>query len=172
MAMSTAIETGTTMDGKTNVITLSIIWKLRTTKRGTAATTSIWETRTSISKDIEADIRTATTTPTTAGLRGLPRSTLVKAFPKLVAIATLQLLRYSPADMRILRMTRDIGMESGAGRKTSEIMVALIPRISRAIEMATMATRAVTATWSRTGEATAKGSCVDIRMATVNGGRV
>jgi len=79
---------------------------------------------------------------------------------------------HGPGDMQILRMTRDIGMESAAGRKTSEIMVALILQISRAIEMANMVTRAATATWRRTSESTAKGSCVDIRMATVGGSRV
>src|SRR5262245_37846802 len=113
-----------------------------------------------------------TTTLITTDLQGSPRSTVVKAFLKLGAIATSQLLRYGPGDMQILRMIKDIGMESAADRKISEIMVVLIQQISRAIEMATMVTRAATATWKRTSEPTAKGSCVDIRMATVGGSRV
>jgi hypothetical protein len=88
MVTSMATETDTSKGVMLEKITPSISLKPKTIKREIAATTSTWEIGTNTSKDIELDIKVATTTPFIIVRAGLLRYMAVKRLAKVDGTAT------------------------------------------------------------------------------------
>jgi hypothetical protein len=83
--MATSMATGmdTTKVVKPEKITPSITLKLRTIRKGIAATTSTWEIETNTSRDIGLAIKVAMTMPSTIVREGSLRSMAVKTLAKI-----------------------------------------------------------------------------------------
>jgi hypothetical protein len=82
MVTSMATGTDTTKVVRPERVMPSITLTLRTTRRETAATISIWEIETNTSRDIEPDIKVAMMTPSTIVPEGSLRSMAVKTLAK------------------------------------------------------------------------------------------